>query len=184
VSSELAPSFLVAMDLIVDPNFQRSVVLMLEYDEAQGAVGLVVNRSTDLRFAEPCDNLEISCSDKDPRTVDWGGPVQQDQGWVLLGDEAAEGLEVETALPGIHWSRGQDALERMARAPRLGGRIFLGYAGWGAGQLEEEIAQGSWLVVPPCEGIVFEAPLEEMWERAVRSLGIEPATLVSSPGMN
>ena len=185
MNSELAPSFLVAMDQIrSDPNFQHSVVLLLKFEVEEGALGLVVNRSTDLGFAELCENLGIACSDRDSRMVGWGGPVGQDQGWALLGDEMAEGLDVETTVPGIHWSRGKDALERMARAPSLGGRIFLGYAGWMPGQLEQEIVQGSWLVVPICDGLVFEAPLEEMWERAVRSLGIDPATLVASSGIN
>jgi len=184
VASELAPSLLVAMDLVVDPNFRRSVVLMLEYEAEQGAVGLVVNRRSIFPMARLCESLELPWRGSPTENVDWGGPVGENQGWVVMDDAMARGLEVVTLAPGIHWSRSQDALRRVAETRPGHARVFLGYAGWGAGQLEREIAEGSWLVVPLSPRLVFEEAHERLWEQSVRSLGIEPATLIPSHGVN
>lgn len=172
------------MDLVLDPNFRRSVVLMLEYEEEQGAIGLVVNRPSRFPMSRLCESLEIEWRGDEDETVDWGGPVGEGQGWVVMDDVAAEGLEVVTLAPGIHWTRSQEALRRVAEQPGLRARVFLGYAGWGAGQLEREIAEGSWLVVPVTRQLVFDETHDRLWAEAVRSLGIEPATLVPSPGVN
>jgi putative transcriptional regulator len=175
---------LVAMDLVVDPNFRRSVVLMLEHEVEQGALGLVVNRRSAFPMARLCESLDLPWRGGATANVDWGGPVGENQGWVVMDDAAAQGLEVVTLVPGIHWSRSQDALRRVAATPALRARVFLGYAGWGAGQLEREIAEGSWLVVPVSSKLLFEETHERLWEQSVRSLGIEPATLISSHGVN
>ncbi len=172
------------MDLVHDPNFRRSVVLMLEHEVGQGALGLIVNRRSDFSMAQLCQNLDVPWLGEREACADWGGPVGENQGWVLLDDEAARGLEVVTLAPGLHWTRSQDALRRVAGAPALRARVVLGYAGWGAGQLEREIAEGSWLVVPLVPRLLFEESHERLWEQALRSLGIEPATLVPSQGVN
>jgi putative transcriptional regulator len=184
VATELAPSLLVAMDLVHDPNFRRSVVLMLEHDVQQGALGLIVNRSSDFPMQQLCQNLDMGWHGDDAACADWGGPVGENEGWVLLDDEAARGLEVVTLAPGVHWTRAQDALRRVAELPALRARVFLGYAGWAPGQLEREIAEGSWLVVPLEPRLLFEESHDRIWEQAVRSLGIEPATLIPSQGVN
>jgi len=176
------------MDLVVDPHFRRSVVLMLEHEAGQGALGLVVNRRTDFRMARLCENLDLAWRGSATANVDWGGPVGENQGWVVMDDATAQGLDVVTLAPGIHWTRSQEALrrvaERVAESPGMRARVFLGYAGWGAGQLEREIAEGSWLVVPVSQRLVFEESHDRLWEQAVRSLGIEPATLIPSQGVN
>ena len=182
--SELAPSFLVALDTVLDPNFRRSVVLMLHHDESRGALGLVVNRATDFGLADLCENLEIPWHGGSRGHVGWGGPVQPDEGWVLFGGEPLEDVPLESVTADLHWSRSQEALRFVGAHPGLRARVFLGYAGWGAGQLENEIAQGSWLVVPLDETLVFEVPPEALWEQAIRSLGIDPATLVATQGVN
>jgi putative transcriptional regulator len=175
---------LVAMDLVLDPNFRRSVVLMLEHEVEQGAVGLIVNRSSDFSMAQLCQSLDVAWQGAHEACADWGGPVGENQGFVLLDDAAARGLEVVTLAPGLHWTRSQDALRRVAGAPALRARVFLGHAGWAPGQLEREIAEGSWLVVPVAARLLFEESHERLWEQALRSLGIEPATLVPSQGVN
>jgi putative transcriptional regulator len=184
VATELAPSLLVAMDLVHDPNFRRSVVLMLEHEVEQGALGLIVNRRSDFSMVQLCQNLDVPWRGGADVCADWGGPVGENQGWVLMDDEAARGLEAVRIAPGLHWTRSQDALRRVAEAPALRARVFLGYAGWGPGQLEREIVEGSWLVVPVESRLLFEESHERLWEQAVRSLGIEPATLVPSHGIN
>jgi putative transcriptional regulator len=180
----LSPSLLVALDTILDPNFRRTVVLVLHHDESE-AFGLVLNRSTEVTIDALCTSIDLAWNGSDLAQVDWGGPVQPDHGWVLLGEPSPDGDgEVEDVMPGIHFSRSQDVLRDAASSPPHQLRVFLGYAGWGAGQLEREIADGSWLVVPVSQGLVFDTPPERLWDAAVRSLGIEPATLVATQGVN
>lgn len=172
------------MDTVVDPNFRRTVVLMLHHEEAEGALGLILNRATDYPVADLCENLEIPWQrDRLPR-VDWGGPVQPDEGWVLFCGAAPPGVLLESITPELHWSRSQEALRHLASDAGVRARVFLGYAGWAPGQLEQEIAQGSWLVVPVSAHLVFDESHSRLWEQSVRSLGIDPATLVATQGVN
>jgi putative transcriptional regulator len=183
-ASSLAPAFLVALDVLVDPNFERTVVLMLEHDPEHGALGLVVNRETDVPLAQLCKTQSMRWLGEPGRCVDWGGPVGEDSGWVLLDDIAAEGVDAIALADGLHWARSRDALKRIAENPALTSRVLLGYAGWGAGQLEAEIAAGAWLVVPASASVVFATPPEERWAAAIRSIGVDPAMLVASQGVN
>ena len=183
-ASPLAPAFLVALDVLVDANFRRTVVLMLEHDPEQGAIGLVVNRTSDVSLAQLCKTQSMRWLGSPTTRVDWGGPVGEDQGFVLLDDAAAEGADAIALQPGLWWARSRGALQRVCEQPSATARVLLGYAGWAAGQLEAEIAAGAWLVVPALPRIVFETPLAERWEAAVRSLGVEPASLVASTGVN
>jgi len=115
-ATPLAPSLLVALDTIVDPNFRRSVVFMLHHDAETGGLGLVVNRRTDFAVADLCENLELVWKGAPEACVDWGGPVQPDQGWVLVGDRFAERDDVETVMDGVHWSRSQEVLRELRAA--------------------------------------------------------------------
>lgn len=181
--SDLAPAFLVAMDQLWDPNFRGSVVLMIHHDD-QGAIGLVVNRSTDLPMSSLCDTFGLTWRGAPEMRVDWGGPVQPELGWMLLGEGGFEVPEVESVTEGIRFTRSNDVLRDVAQNPPRQLRMFLGYSGWGPGQLERELAQGAWLVAPVSPGLVFEAGKENLWDDVVRSLGIEPATLIQTQGVN
>ena len=88
------------MDLVHDPNFRRSVVLMLEHEVGQGALGLIVNRRSDFSMVQLCQNLDVAWRGASDACVDWGGPVGENQGWVLMDDEAARGLEAVRVAPG------------------------------------------------------------------------------------
>lgn len=171
------------MDTVLDPNFRRTVVLMLHHDETE-AFGLVLNRSAEVSIGALCSSIDLPWNGDGEAEVDWGGPVQPDHGWVLLGAEGVDNEEVEQITRGIRFSRSQNVLRETAEEPPGSLRVFLGYAGWGPGQLEREIADGSWLVVPVKETLVFETPRELLWTESVRSLGIEPATLVATQGVN
>jgi putative transcriptional regulator len=181
--SDLAPALLVAMPQLLDPNFARTVVLLIEHDEG-GTFGLVLNRATDLPVAQLCASLGIDWDAADERSVSWGGPVQPEHGWLLLGDGAPAHLEVSDVIRGVRFSRSPEVLRECAEAPPDQLRVFLGYAGWGPGQLREERIQGAWLVAPASPKFVFDAPGETLWERVLRDLGIDPATLVPTQGVN
>ncbi len=181
--SDLAPAFLVAMDQLWDPNFRGSVVLMLHHDD-QGAIGLVVNRTTDLEMASLCETFGLAWHGPPEMRVDWGGPVQPECGWMLLGEGGLDAPEVESVTEGICFTRSNDVLREVAQNPPRQMRMFLGYAGWGPGQLERELAQGAWLAAPVSPRLVFEGENDRLWDDVVRSLGIEPATLVQTQGVN
>jgi putative transcriptional regulator len=181
--SDLAPAFLVAMDQLWDPNFRGSVVLMLHHDD-EGAIGLVVNRTTDLSMASLCETFGLTWNGAPDMRVDWGGPVQPELGWMLLGQAGPTVPEVESVTDGIRFTRSNDVLREVAQNPPPQLRMFLGYAGWGPGQLERELAQGAWLVAPVSTRLVFEEGKDGLWDAVVRSLGIEPATLVQTQGVN
>ena len=173
------------MPQMTDPNFSRSVVLLIHHD-TDGTFGVVLNRSTDLTAPALCSSLEIEWRGDPEGAVDWGGPVQPESGWMLFGYESGmASLEgVTSVAEGVCFSSSMEVLKQLARdsPPRL--RVLLGYAGWGPGQLEAELSQGAWLTVPVSREVVFEVDPELMWERVVRSLGIDPAALVSSPGIH
>jgi putative transcriptional regulator len=181
--SDLAPAFLVAMDQLWDPNFRGSVVLMLHHDD-EGAIGLVVNRATDLPMTSLCETFGLTWRGAPEMRVDWGGPVQPELGWMLLGEGDFDLPEVELVAEGIHFTRSNEMLREVAHNPPHQLRMFLGYAGWGPGQLERELVQGAWLVAPVSRRLVFEGGKESLWDDVVRSLGIEPATLIQTQGMN
>jgi len=180
----LAPALLVAMPQLLDPNFRRSVVLLLHHD-ADFTFGLVLNRPSEIAAESLCASLGIEWRGAPAALVDWGGPVQPNTGWVVLGDGAGAELEDATEVTSeLHFAGSLETLKRVAESPPGRLRLFLGYAGWGAGQLESELAQGAWLVAPLEPRFVFEVEAGVLWARVLRDLGIDPATLVATPGIH
>lgn len=180
----LAPSLLVAMPDLADPNFRRTVVLLVHHD-GDGTVGLVLNRPAEVRAADLCETLDVAWRGDPESGVHWGGPVQPNTGWVVTGDDALLGVTGVTPVgAGIHFAGSLEALRSVATAPPERLRIFLGYAGWGPGQLEGELAQGAWVVAPLAPDAVFDVPEDDVWMHVWRTLGIDPATLVSTPGVH
>jgi putative transcriptional regulator len=182
--SSLAPALLLAMPDLGDPNFRRTVVLLVHHDR-DGTVGLVLNRPSDVRAADLCETLGVAWSGDGECGVHWGGPVQPNTGWVLAGDGALGDVAGVTSVgSGIHFAGSLEALRLVAAAPPERLRIFLGYAGWGPGQLEGELAQGAWIVAPLQPSAVFDVPADDLWTHVWRLLGIDPATVVSTPGIH
>ncbi len=180
-SSSLAPSLLVAMPQLQDANFSRSVVLLCEHRE-QGAMGLVVNNSTDT-LASQIVQLEPPPQQESGLEVWIGGPVEPDRGWLLTSEDLGDGIEVS---PGLFLSASRDLLRRVMETARLSERcrFLVGYAGWGPKQLDRELAASSWLTVPVDNALLFETPSEAMWEVAIRRLGIDPRALAMGPGVH
>jgi len=186
VPSEVANSLLLAMPQLQDPNFKRAVVQLIDHDE-RGTFGLVLNREADLTAGALCESLEMPWNGDPSARIHWGGPVQVNTGWVLFADDIAfpvEREETQQVLPGLSFAGSLSVLQAVAEHPPPEVRLFLGYAGWGPGQLESEIAAGAWLFAPPSVDAVFRTEPESLWEHVVRGLGIDPATLVSTAGVH
>ena len=173
------------MPQLLDPNFHRTVVLVVQHDES-GTFGVVLNRPTDLLAPSLCSTLEIEWCGSAEDGIDWGGPVDPQTGWVIFGeDEPIEtGDAVTQVSEGVQFAGSLEVLRQVASDPPQDLRVLLGYAGWGPGQLELELSEGAWLVAPVSRKVVFEVGAPEMWEHVVRSLGIEPASLVATRGVH
>jgi putative transcriptional regulator len=179
----IAPALLVAMPQLLDPNFHRTVVLLVHHDD-EGTFGVVLNRATEILAPQLCRSIDIDWCGDPTAVVSWGGPVQPQTGWVLFeGDEAPDD-DSRPVGPDLRFAGSLDVLRRMATEPPEHLRVLLGYAGWGPGQLEEELSQGAWLIAPVEREALFDVEAEAMWAHVVRSLGIEPATLVSGRGVH
>jgi len=176
---------LVAMPQLRDPNFRRTVVLLVHHDD-EGTFGVVLNRPTEITAVGLCASLEVDWRGAPETNIGWGGPVQPQTGWLLFGDDLAIGAgdEIKHVIEGVHFAGSFDVLRRVAQSPPEDLRMLLGYAGWGPGQLESELAEGAWLVVPASAEVVFDVEASVMWEHVLRSLGIEPSTLVASRGIH
>jgi len=179
IETELkAPTFLIAVPQLIDPNFLRSVVLLLEHQD-QGSMGLVINRPTDLTVGEFCDSQEMPYNGDGSRPVFSGGPVQPDRAF-LIHDSEHDGPETEVVTPSLRLSYSLESLEILSQSPPDRLRVYLGYAGWGPGQLADEVTTGAWLVSQISDSLIFETEPESIWELALRAMGIEPVQLMHS----
>lgn len=171
-----APGVLIAMPELVDPNFERAVVVMIQHD-AQGALGLVINHPLGHSCAEVASRFGLPWTAEGDKRLLRGGPVEQQSLWMLHADGWGFD-ETMRVCPGVAVSRSKEALTRMCRSGESRLRLLVGYAGWGPGQLEGEIQAGSWLTAAAGPTQIFEWPPEEVWMRSVYSLGIDPAHLI------
>jgi putative transcriptional regulator len=178
MSDSLAPGLLVAVPQLVDPNFKQSVIFLLEATE-EGAFGVVVNRESSILLSDLCGDHEIEYSGKTPKHVRRGGPVQPEQGIVVYGieHEDPEGREV---CDGLFVSASRGTLSRLCELDEGRFHCYAGYAGWGPGQLEQEIEEGSWIYAPADAQSVLDLDPDEMWDAVLRAQGIEPGALASS----
>ncbi|MBN1773732.1 MAG: YqgE/AlgH family protein [Deltaproteobacteria bacterium] len=183
---DLAPSLLISVPQMRDPNFDHTVVLVLEHDE-HGSFGLVVNRETRHTLGEFCRSQEIDYRGVRDAKVLYGGPVGPTQGFVLYGQphelvgETAGREIVEREL----WFGADLALlEQLAGQRDTPYRLLVGYAGWAPGQLDAELAAGAWLARPVDPALLFRTPPEEVWPRALGDLGIAPGTIVVHAASN
>jgi putative transcriptional regulator len=185
-SSNLAPGLLLAMPQLADPNFSRAVILMVEHSE-QGSFGLVINHPSPIKAAELLESLEMSWYGDDASVVWAGGPVSPSTGWVLhepVGIAPADGRGTIAITSSISLSTSPERLRAIASQPPDRIRLLLGYSGWGAGQLATEMARGAWLHTSADPGLVFDTPPDEIWDTAMRSLGINPRDLFTGRGVN
>jgi putative transcriptional regulator len=182
-SVNLTRHFLIAMPAMVDPNFAHTLTYVCEHNP-DGALGIVVNRPTDMTLQTLFEQIDIPLGDSGPKEarVHFGGPVQVDRGFVLhrpLGNWQST-LAISDDL-GLTTSK--DVLEAVGRGDGPADvLVSLGYAGWSAGQLEQELAQNAWLTVEADPDLMFEMPAEARLPAAMRLLGIDFSRLSGAVG--
>jgi putative transcriptional regulator len=174
-------ALLLSMPQLQDPNFARTVVLLCEYSP-DGAFGLVLNRPTTVAASEMV-RLEPPIAGGNDLLLWIGGPVEPQRGWILLGDEPD--AEFKCIRDGLYLSTSQILLrEVLAARPAPRARVLAGYAGWGPGQLDEELAQSAWLMADVDLDLIFDVAADVMWETAIRRLGADPASLTTGHGVH
>lgn len=181
--SSLAPALLLSMPQLIDPNFARTVVLLCEH-APEGAFGLIVNRPSDISAAAAV-RLEPPVDQPNDLPLFIGGPVEPQRGWILTSAPPDE-VEARPLGAGLYLSASPVLLRRVLTARPLPRRthVLAGYAGWGAGQLDEELAQSAWLIMPVELDLIFEIPSAASWEMAIRRLGADPHLLQMGHGVH
>ena len=182
-TTNLTGQLLIAMPSMADPNFHRTVTYVCEHNE-HGALGLVINRPLDFDLGEVFEQLSLTKTDEAIASTPIlrGGPVELERGFVIH-DSPEEWESTTNVGNSIRVTTSQDILSAMAagNGPKRA-LVILGYAGWGAGQLEHEIAENAWLSAPGAPRIVFDTPYERRWEEAAALLGVDLATISTEAG--
>lgn len=180
----LSRQLLIAMPALADPNFARGVTLICQHSD-EGAMGLIINRASDWRLGNLMAQVGIAHVPEAiaRQVVLFGGPVQTERGFVLHEPCGAWDSSAQIA-PGLALTTSRDVLQAIAE-----GRgpahyvVLLGYAGWTAGQLEEELRENAWLTVAPNDhGILFDTPIERRWDASARLLGVDINLIASTAG--
>lgn len=185
---DLTNQFLIAMPGMASDAFAGTVVYLCEHN-ADGALGLVINKPIDIKLRNLFEKVELTLDRDDlaDAPVYFGGPVQTERGFVLHekqpADSAAYNSTLAIAGAGLEMTTSKDVLEALANG---GGPkrvlVTLGYSGWGAGQLEDELSRNGWLNVGASSEIIFDTPAEKRYERALSLLGIDLSVLSQEAG--
>ncbi len=182
-STSLAPTLLLSMPQLNDPNFKQTVVLLCEHGPG-GAFGLVLNRPTGTP-ASAAVQLDAPLGSDNGLQLWIGGPVEPQRGWILLGEAPGDG-EALPICDGLHLSTSPTVLRRVLEAQpgASRARLLTGYAGWAPGQLDDELAASAWLIAEIDTDLIFETDPDLMWEAALRRLGANPALLQMGHGVH
>ena len=182
-SRSLSGQFLIAMPGIGDSRFDKSLIFLCDHSD-EGAMGLIVNKPIiETDFAKICDFLGIECPQERDVPVLYGGPVDTQRGLVLHSPEfqTAKSNELFTSAYSLTGTR--DMIEAMAQG--VGPKsafLAMGYAGWGAGQLEQELKQNAWLTGSSNHDLIFGEDHEVKWEMALMQAGVDPRLLTPPVG--
>lgn len=183
-TGSLENHFLIAMPTLHDPFFRRTVTYICEHS-AEGAMGLIINHPIDINVSELLSKIDIDTSgiaQITPNTVYSGGPVQTDRGFVLHSPQHGWNSSLRLS-DDIMVTTSKDILEAIANNNSPEHYIItLGYSGWTAGQLEQELAQNSWLTIPADPVLLFNTPPHLRWERAAEKLGVDMRQMSSEVG--
>lgn len=179
----LANQLLIALPSLADPNFSRSVTLICQHD-SDGAMGVMVNRASEYSLGEVLAQMMIETGNSRLRSqiVLAGGPVHPERGFVI--HDGDRGWDSSLAIgDGRYLTTSRDVLEAMAKGEGpANALVALGCAGWGAGQLENELIENSWLNVPAESSVLFALPLEARWQAAADSIGVDMTRMTDYSG--
>lgn len=180
---DLSNHFLVAMPGLLDPNFSQAVIYICEHS-AEGAMGLVINHPLDIPLSQIFDQFDVGYPPKiGEQSLLSGGPVQVDRGFVLHRSGNREWESTLTISKDISLTASSDIISDIAKDQGPNDLLVtLGYAGWGPGQLESELAENSWLTVPGDASIVFDVPFNERAAAATAKIGINFNQLSTDSG--
>ena len=191
-SINLTHHFLIAMPGLEDETFAKSVVYLCEHSE-RGALGLVINKPSDINLQSLLQKVDLDLRRQDltDTPVFQGGPVQTERGFVLHDAMQADsekpedsGYSSTLSIPGgLEMTTSKDVLEALSTG--AGPRrvlVTLGYASWGEGQLESEIAENTWLTVGADASVIFDTPIGQRWDRALGLLGLQAWMLSPDAG--
>jgi len=172
--TNLSNHFLIAMPTLQDANFYRTVAYICEHDD-EGAMGIIINRPLDLELADILEQMEISPDTPNAihQPIFSGGPVQPERGFVLhptgqswdATNQVTSDISITTSKDILHAIAAGTGPEHSL--------VALGYAGWGAGQLEQELSENAWLSGPADAEIIFSHPPEQRWKAAAQLLGVD-----------
>lgn len=179
--------FLIAMPCMADERFKNTVIYMCEHNE-DSSMGLIINKPLEISVADMLEQIEIEpivdviYPQSLTRSLLFGGPVSADRGFVLHNNKhvfsasipLTDNLTVTTSKDVLTLLGTEDEPEQFI--------IVLGYSGWGAGQLEQELLHNSWLTIEADPAIIFDTPIHQRWEKALKQLGIDPLNLSSDIG--
>ncbi|WP_455210443.1 YqgE/AlgH family protein [Kaarinaea lacus] len=175
--------FLIAMPTLMDPNFFHSVTYICEHN-TQGAMGIVINQPVELTLAEVVEHLGIASTEgaQLQQNVYRGGPVETERGFVLH-KPIGQWESTLSVTKNIGLSTSNDIVEALAQGHGPSQcLVALGYAGWGAGQLEQELTENSWLSAPADESVLFDTDADKRWEAAAALMGIDIKQLTGDMG--
>lgn len=171
------PVLLIAMPQVLDPFFHMSVVLLVQH-QAEGSQGFIVNRPTAVPVGDILEGLQITWGGDPKQAAHFGGPVQPQLGTLIFRSDAAPSSPSQYEVsPGVVLTQNIHDLQSLADHPPESLRLLLGYAGWGEGQLMQEILRNDWMTAPVRHDLIFAADPAETWRRALESVGVDPAQL-------
>ena len=184
---DLTNQFLIAMPGMADGMFAGAVVYLCEHTE-KGALGLVINKPIDIKLKNLFEKVELTLDRADiaDTPVYFGGPVQTERGFELHESQGGEASPSSSTLAipgGLEMTTSKDVLEALSNGAgpkRI--LVTLGYSGWSAGQLEDEMGRNGWLNVGAAPEVIFDTPAEQRYERALSLLGIHPGMLSQEAG--
>lgn len=176
----LRDHFLIAMPRMSDPDFEGTVTYICDHNE-HGSMGIIINRPLEMSLGEILGQLNLGGLDIN-RPVYGGGPVQMERGFVLHTPEGEWQSSLQIS-DGVCLTTSKDILAALAdkKGPKEN-LVALGYAGWGAGQLEQEIIGNCWLTCPSNEEILFHTPYSKKFDAAIALLGFDPSQLIDQAG--
>jgi putative transcriptional regulator len=183
-TSYLNNQFLIAMPMLTDKDFSHTVTYLCQHNE-DGAVGIIINRPTQMKLGDIFAQMEIDATSLASinSPIYMGGPVQPERGFVIHNADGREWDSSISISEIVSLTSSRDILEAIAKGNGPENYLIaLGYAGWGAGQLEKEIINNAWLHTPYAEAILYKTPVSERWNAAANLIGININLLTATAG--